>query len=148
MTENHGLYNPAGNIYVCSLHIICCDHDCLPTSYMKHRVFSGSPPRHIDKSKAWFIRLVEKLHTADNPAEIAHGFPVPNVENKHTPVEYLMKGPENIHQTEVQSPHPCEFQTEITFRKSVISTFNSLPIKRFTVPYYITMRLLHCIWVG
>lgn len=42
------------------------------------------------------IRLVEKLHSADNPTEIAHGFPVPKVENKHTPVEYLMKGPENL----------------------------------------------------
>ena len=42
------------------------------------------------------IRLVEKLYSVYNPTEIAHGFPVPIVENKHTPVEYLMKGPENI----------------------------------------------------
>lgn len=35
---------------------------------------------------------MEELHSADNPAEIAHGFPVPEVENKHTRVEYLMKG--------------------------------------------------------
>lgn len=69
------------------------------TSYMEHEVFSESPPcealaHQLEKSVV--IRLVEKLHSADNPTEIAHGFPVPNVENKHTPVEYLMKGPENI----------------------------------------------------
>lgn len=40
------------------------------------------------------IGLVEKLHSADNPGEIAHGFP--GVENKHAPVEYLMKEAQNI----------------------------------------------------
>lgn len=61
----------------------------------------GSPPHEVLSAahrleKSVVIRLVEKLHSADNPTEIAHGFPVPKVENKHTPVEYLMKGPENI----------------------------------------------------
>lgn len=56
------------------------------------------------------IRLVEKLHSADNPTEIAHGFPVPKVENKHTPVEYLMKGPENILQLRSRlSSHSSKF---------------------------------------
>lgn len=64
-------------------------------------MFTGSPPHEAPLAahrpqKSVVIRLVEKLHSADNPAEIAHGFPVPKVENKHTPVEYLMKGLENI----------------------------------------------------
>lgn len=53
--------------------------------------------------KSVVIRPVERLHSADNPTEIAHGFPVPKVENKYTPAEYLMKGPVNPPQTRVQS---------------------------------------------
>lgn len=68
------------------------------TSYM---FFPGSPPHELllaghRLEKSTVIRLAEKLHSADNPTEIAHGFPVPKVENKHTPVEYLMMAPENI----------------------------------------------------
>lgn len=42
------------------------------------------------------IGFIERLHSADNPTEIAHGFPVVNAENKHTPLEYPMKGPQKI----------------------------------------------------
>lgn len=41
------------------------------------------------------IGHVEKLQSADNPTEIAHGFSV-RVENKHTRAEYLMNGPQNV----------------------------------------------------
>lgn len=34
-----------------------------------------------------------RLLAADNPSEIVHGFPVPEVENKHTPFEYPMRAP-------------------------------------------------------
>lgn len=69
----------------------------LPISCMRHKVFS--PPHEVQLAahrleKSVVIRLVEKLHSADNPTEIAHGFPVPEVENKHTPLEYLMKVPD------------------------------------------------------
>lgn len=79
------------------LHIICCDHDCLPCSHMQHKVLGGSPPCEVPLAVHWLerravIRLMEELHSADNPAEIAHGFPVPEVENKHTRVEYQMRG--------------------------------------------------------
>ena len=51
----------------------------------KHEVFSRSPPCEApvaaqQREKSCLIRLVEKLHSADNPTEIAHGFPVPKVE--------------------------------------------------------------------
>ena len=92
----HERFNPAGITHVCSLNIICCDHVCLLTSHMKHRVFFWEPTAAHWLEKSLVIGLVEKLHSADNPTEIAHGFPVPKVENKHTPVEYLMKGPENF----------------------------------------------------
>lgn len=75
----------------------------LPASHSCGHVFGSSPPCEVSLAahrleKSVVIRLVEKLHSADNPTEIAHGFPVPKVENKHTPLEYLMKGPENIRQ--------------------------------------------------
>lgn len=83
----------------------------ITTVYPPHiwntRCSPGSPlhelPLAAHRLQKMVIRLVEKLHTADNPTEIAHGFPVPKVENKHTPVEYLMKGPENIPHTEVHT---------------------------------------------
>lgn len=59
------------------------------------------------------IRLVGKLHSADNPTEIAHGFPVPEVENKHTPVEYLMKVSDNIPKLK----STFKFDTKTTSRK-------------------------------
>lgn len=79
-----------------SLHIIFCDHDCLPTTRMKHKVFWGSPPGEAPLAAhrlegSVVIRSVEELLSADNPAEIAHGFPVPKVENKQTEGECLMK---------------------------------------------------------
>lgn len=45
---------------------------------------------HRRKEKV-VIRLVEALRSPDNPTEIAHGFSVPQVENKNTPLEYSMK---------------------------------------------------------
>lgn len=63
---------------------------------MRHGAFG--PPHEVQLAahrpeKSAVIRLVEKLHSADNPTEIAHGFPVPEVENKHTPLEYIMRVP-------------------------------------------------------
>lgn len=63
---------------------------------MRHGAFG--PPHEVQLAahrleKSVVIRLVEKLHSADNPTEIAHGFPVPEVENKHTPLEYIMRVP-------------------------------------------------------
>ena len=82
---------------------------------MKHKVFAASPPHEVPMGAhrletSLVIRFVEKLHSADNPTEIAHGFPVPEVENKHTPVEYLMQGPENTPKmTSGLSPHSNVF---------------------------------------
>lgn len=64
--------------------------------HMRHGAFG--PPHEVQLAahpleKSVVIRLVEKLHSADNPTEIAHGFPVPEVENKHTPLEYIMRVP-------------------------------------------------------
>lgn len=78
-------------------------------------MFTRSPPHEVPLAahrleKSVVIGLVGKLHSADNPAEIAHGFPVPKVENKHTPVEYLMKRPENIPELKSKgSPHSSKF---------------------------------------
>lgn len=62
------------------------------------------PPREaqlaahpLEKRVVLVIRLVEKLHSADNPREIAHGFPVSEVENQQAPVEYLMKVLDSLH---------------------------------------------------
>lgn len=68
---------------------------------MKHKVLSWKPTPwaavgSTSTTESTVIRLVEKLHSADNPTEIAHGFPVRKVENKYTPVEYLVKEYKNI----------------------------------------------------
>lgn len=62
----------------------------------KARCSTGAQPiteqlaaHRLEKSS--FVRLRVELLSADNPTEIAHGFPVPEVANKHTPVEYLMR---------------------------------------------------------
>lgn len=75
---------------------------------MRHGAFG--PPHEVQLAthrpeKSVVIRLVEKLHSADNPTEIAHGFPVPEVENKHTPLEYIMRVPNKSPNWSVQSPH-------------------------------------------
>lgn len=75
---------------------------------MRHGAFG--PPHEVHLAahrleKTVVIRLVEKLHSADNPTEIAHGFPVPKVENKHTPLEYIMRVPNKSPNWSVQSPH-------------------------------------------
>lgn len=55
-----------------------------------------SPPRELLLAAHWpqknvLIGPEERLFSVDNPTEIAHGFPVAKVENKQTPIEYLME---------------------------------------------------------
>lgn len=90
-----------------------CGPDCLPVSQAEGALQEPTPLRdpwrHIDGGeKAGVIRLVEKLHSADNPTAIAHGFPAPEMENKHTLKEYQMKKACEYPQTEVQT-HFADF---------------------------------------
>lgn len=68
------------------------------------------PPReaslavHRQEEKV-VIRLVEELRSPDNPAEIAHGFSVPQVENKNTPLEYSMKLRTHTHRPKSTPAH-------------------------------------------
>lgn len=75
---------------------------------MRNGVFG--PPHEVQLAahrleKSVVIRSMEKLHSADNPTEITHGFPVPEVENKHTPLEYIMRVPNKSPNWSIQSPH-------------------------------------------
>lgn len=63
--------------------------------------------RCIDKRKPRLSGLQKRLHSADNPAEIAHGFPVLKVENKRSHIEYITKAARR------RTVSPCSYITDL-----------------------------------
>lgn len=115
-----------------SLHNISCDHDWThvwDTRRCEGVLQETTPWAHwLEKSVV--IGLVEKLQSADNPTEIAHGFSV-RVENKHTRAEYLMNGPR-------MSPN-CGVEGE-QVRKQLLITWITVTIKRCDNSFSLQLR--------